>query len=242
MAAAKSKARTKARAKSARLDRTKQRRRRSRTERRFDPTPQSYGPLHRACTTLNKKLFGGELPPCLVTLQRKKRALGFFSGRRFRSADGTIITDEIALNPVHFAQRGAKKVLSTLAHELAHQWQHHYGKPSRSGYHNAEWAAKMTEIGLVPSDTGRPGGQKTGQAMTHYVKPGGRFDRVAERLIAQGFALAYVERTTKAEGKIALKKRQSKTRYQCGSCRQNAWAKPGANLICGTCHEQLVPS
>jgi hypothetical protein len=241
MAAAKSKARTKSRAKSARLERTKQHRRRSRTKRRFDPTPQSYGPLGRACKVLNDKLFGGELPPCLITLQRKKRALGFFAGRRFRSADGTIVTDEIALNPAHFAERGPKKVLSTLAHELAHQWQHHFGKPTRTGYHNAEWAAKMTAIGLVPSDTGRAGGKKTGQRMTHYVKAGGAFDRVANKLIAKGFALAFVERTTKAERKIALKKRQSKTRYSCESCDLNAWAKPGADLVCGTCHQQLVP-
>lgn len=240
MSAVKNKARSKSRAKSARLHRTKQRRSRSRTARRFDPTPQSYGSLHRACTTLNKKLFGGELPACLVTLQRKKRALGYFSGRRFRSADSTIITDEIALNPAHFAERGAKRVLSTLAHELAHQWQQHYGKPSRTGYHNVEWAAKMMKIGLIPSDTGRPGGKQTGQRMTHFIKRGGQFDRVASALVAKGFALAYVERNSKAERKVALKKQQSKTRYQCPKCRQNAWAKPQVNLICGDCHERLV--
>ncbi|MCR6734070.1 MAG: SprT-like domain-containing protein [Afipia sp.] len=191
--------------------------------------------------TLNKKLFSDKLPPCLVTLQRKSRALGYFWGRKFRSADGTIISDEIALNPAHFAQRGAKKVLSTLAHELCHQWQQHFGKPSSHGYHNAEWAAKMAEIGLLPSDTGRPGGMKTGPRMTHYIQHGGAFDRAADKLIANGFALAFVERTTKAERKIALKKRQSKTRYSCESCDLNAWAKPGTNLICGTCRQRLVP-
>lgn len=241
MAAAKRKAQSRPRAKRVHMDRTKQRRRASVRSRKIDPIPESYGPLRRACATLNDKLFGGELPPCLITLQRKKRALGFFAGRRFRSADGTTITDEIALNPASFAQRGAKKVLSTLAHELAHQWQHHFGKPSRTGYHNAEWAAKMSQIGLVPSDTGRPGGNRTGQRMTHYIRPGGLFDRAADKLIAKGFALAYVERATKAERKVALKKRQSKTRYQCGSCGQNAWAKPDANLVCGDCHERLAP-
>lgn len=223
------------------LDRTKQRHRHSARPRKVDPIPESYVPLRRACATLNAKLFGGELPPCLITLQRKKRALGFFAGRRFRSADGAVVTDEIALNPASFAQRGAKKVLSTLAHELAHQWQHHHGKPSRTGYHNVEWATKMSQIGLVPSDTGRPGGRRTGQRMTHYIRPGGPFERAADKLIAKGFALAYVERATKAERKTALKKRQSKTRYQCPTCGQNAWAKPNANLVCGDCNEQLAP-
>jgi hypothetical protein len=35
-------------------------------------------------------------------------ALGYFSGRSFQSADGTYTTDEIALNPQHFAKRGAR--------------------------------------------------------------------------------------------------------------------------------------
>ena len=166
---------TKLRGKRSAVDRTKQRHR-SKARRKIDPMSQSYGPIGRAWKAFNQKLFGGELPPCLITLQRKKRALGFFAGRRFRSSDGTIITDEIALNPAHFAQRGAKRVLSTLGHEMAHQWQHHHGKVSRGGYHNLQWAAKMEEIGLVPSHTGRPGGEKTGQRMTHYVRPGGPQD------------------------------------------------------------------
>lgn len=231
---------TKLRGKRSAVDRMKQRRP-SKARRKIDPISQSYGPIGRAWKAFNQKLFDGELPPCLITLQRKKRALGFFAGRRFRSADGTIITDEIALNPAHFADRGAKRVLSTLGHEMAHQWQHHYGKVSRGGYHNLQWAAKMEEIGLVPSHTGRPGGEETGQRMTHYVRAGGPFDRAADKLIAKGFALAYVERTTKAARKIALKKRQSKTRYQCAGCGQNAWAKPDAHFICGDCKLRLLP-
>ena len=189
---------------------------------------------------MNRELFAGELPPCLITLQRRKRSLGYFAGRRFESADGVHLTDEIALNPTYFASSGAKDVLSTLAHEQAHQWQQHFGKPSRSGYHNRQWAAKMREIGLIPSDTGRPGGKMTGPRMSHCIEDGGLFDRVADRLIAKGFLLAYVERTTTAEGKLTLKKRLSKTHYRCGCCGQNAWAKPGAKLICGDCHEQLA--
>ena len=229
------------RRKHALLDRTIQKHRKVKAGPRIDPIPQSYRPLRQACVRFNNQLFGGKLPPCLATLQRKRSALGYFAGRRFKSSDGAVVTDEIALNPACFAARGAKRVLSTLAHELVHQWQHHYGKPSRSGYHNSEWAAKMAEIGLIPSHTGRPGGNKTGQRMTHFIQPGGRFDRIADALIAKGFALAYVERTTKTQRKVALKKRQSKTRYRCPCCQQNAWAKPVANLVCGDCQERLVP-
>jgi len=31
------------------------------------------------------------------------------------------------------------------------------------------------------------------------------------------------------------KKKSSKTKFSCLECGQNAWAKPGARLICGEC-------
>jgi predicted SprT family Zn-dependent metalloprotease len=222
-----------------RLQRTKQRRRKS-ARSLCDPIPQSYGPLRRACAHFNRKLFGGALPPCLVTLQREKRAYGYFAGRRFKSTDGVHVTDEIALNPVHFAERGAKKVLSTLAHEQVHQWQEHCGKPSGAGYHNAEWAAKMRQVGLIPTDTGRRGGKQTGRRVTHYIVPGGAFDRAATALIAGGFVLAFVERNSKVADRVAQKKRESKTRYSCPQCHLNAWAKPNVHLVCGTCSAGLI--
>jgi len=221
-----------------RVVRTKQRTRTS-AKNNAGPTPQSYMPLHRACVLLNARLFEGKLAPCLVTLQRKKRAYGFFSGRRFRSTKGAKVIDEIALNPEHFAERGAKKVLSTLGHELTHQWQEYFGKPSRGRYHNKEWAAKMRSIGLIPSDTGRRGGKSTGQRVTHYIERNGPFDRAADELLKKGFALAFVERISKKSKLIALKKRQSKTSYSCPTCSLNAWAKPNARLVCGACNEML---
>jgi predicted SprT family Zn-dependent metalloprotease len=223
------------------LYRTKQRKRAStKNKNKIEPTPQSYTPLHRAAVLFNDQLFDGTLPPCLVTLQRSRRAFGFFAGRRFKSTKGALVIDEIALNPEHFAERGAKKVMSTLGHELTHQWQHHFGKPSRSGYHNKEWAEKMRSIGLIPSDTGRRGGKPTGQQMTHYIEKGGRFDRAADELIAKGFVLAFVERNSKAPNSVALKKRLSKTRYSCPACELNAWAKPNVHLVCGACNVSLV--
>jgi hypothetical protein len=207
---------------------------------KLDPIPQSYGPLRHAWKVFNRALFAGELPPCLITLQRRKRSLGYFAARRFESMDGVYVTDEIALNPAYFASSGAKDVLSTLAHEQTHQWQQHFGKPSGSGYHNKQWAAKMREIGLIPSDTGRVGGKMTGPRVDHYIDDGGLFERVADRLIARGFVLAFVERETAATSGIALKKRLSKTRYTCPACGLNAWAKPNAGLKCTNCDLNLT--
>ena len=130
---------------------------------------RTYTSLDAAYDHFNRELFGGQLPPCLITMQRHKGAYGYFSGERFASLDNPEeVTDEIALNPAHFASRTPAATLSTLVHEMCHLWQHHFGKPSRSGYHNKEWAAKMREVGLIPIDTGQPGGKDTGQKVTHY--------------------------------------------------------------------------
>ena len=52
------------------------------------------------------------------------------------------------------------------------------------GNTNKEWAAKMREIGLIPSDSGQPGGKDTGQKVTHYVEESGRFDRACTAYLA----------------------------------------------------------
>ncbi len=82
--------------------------------------------------------------------------MGYFSYRRFVAADGSgRMIDEIALNPEYFPVYPLIEVMQTLVHEQCHMWQYHYGNPSRKTYHNAQWAAKMESIGLMPSSTGR---------------------------------------------------------------------------------------
>lgn len=104
-----------------------------------NPTKRTYLNLSRVYDFFNTRLFEGQLPPCLITMQRHKGAYGYFSGDRWASADNPQeVTDEIALNPAHFAQRTTEEVFSTLAHEMVHLWQHHFGKPSRASYHNRE--------------------------------------------------------------------------------------------------------
>src|ERR1700761_4480169 len=121
-----------------------------------NPT-RTYTSLDAAYEHFNRELFDGQLPPCLITMQRHKGAYGYFHGERFANLDDPEeVTDEIALNPATFAARTPPDILSTLVHEMFHLWQHHHGKPSRSGYHNAEWAGKMRAVGLIPSDTGEP--------------------------------------------------------------------------------------
>ncbi len=201
---------------------------------------RTYTSLDAAYDHFNRDLFSGQLPPCLITMQRHKGAYGYFCGERFASvADPKDITDEIALNPAHFARRTPTHTLSTLAHEMAHLWQHHGGKPGRRGYHNREWAAKMREIGLIPSATGEPGGKETGEKVSHYIDEGGRFAASCTAFLASSAAILYHDRAGEGEDAARRKKAASKTRYTCPSCRANAWAKPDAKLICGECDEPM---
>lgn len=202
------------------------------------PTAHTYGGLQGAYKFFNAALFAGQLPDCLITLQQHKGAYGYFAPQRFGSRDGETIIDEIALNPSTFAKRDARAILSTLAHEQAHLWQQHFGTPSRSGYHNKEWAAKMHEIGLHPSTTGEPGGKETGQKCSHYIVEGGPFDRAFAALAAKGgVAELFIDRWAGDEkaAKAKAKKNASKTKFECSGCGLNAWAKPEASLMCGDC-------
>lgn len=207
--------------------------------RSVDPTTATYAHLRHAYGFFNRVFFENQLPQCLITTQRRKGMMGYFSRRRFTSFDGVSTTDEIALNPHHFTL-GDKETLSTLVHEMVHLWQHHHGNVSRAGYHNVEWAEKMVSIGLIPSHTGTPGGKQIGQHMSHYVEPAGRFDKAANELIQKGFVVAYVEKTSIEQKVLQLKKRASKTRFSCRECGQLAWAKPGSEIDCRRCNLPLA--
>lgn len=162
----------------------------------LNPTTSTYDNLLLAYRFMNEHLFNGILPTCLITLQRDKNTFGFFCGNRFTNAKKEkTFSDEIALNPQYFrfSGRDDKKVVSTLVHEMCHLWQHHFGKPGRSRYHNKEWADKMKSIGLIPSNTGEEGGMETGDQMTHYIESNGLFAKAFEDLCIQGFSLEWVE-------------------------------------------------
>jgi predicted SprT family Zn-dependent metalloprotease len=201
------------------------------------PTTQQYGELSAAFDFFNDTLFYGALPRCLITMQRHAKMFGYFHAERF--TDGVAIADEIALNPEHMAERPVEASLGTLVHEMVHLWDHHHGKPARGGYHSKTWAAKMEEVGLIPSSTGAPGGKKTGQKVSHYIAEGGPFARHCAELIAAGWKMPYVQTPTATKETKA--KKASKTKFTCPCCQANAWAKPVSKLICGECEEPMVP-
>lgn len=158
------------------------------------PTEVAYAELQSAYDFYNAHLFEGMLPSCILTFQREKRTMGYFSFQRFRNPGTGASSDEIALNPEYFPLYPMLEVLQTLVHEMVHQWQYHHGKPSRTCYHDRQWADKMESIGLMPSDTGQPGGKRTGQKVADYAIPGGRFEQATSLLLAEGFKISWLDR------------------------------------------------
>jgi len=160
-------------------------------------TRETYDELQRAFDFFNDRLFDGKLPPCLITLQREKRTLGYFSVGRFVGRKSHETVDEIAMNPSYFSVRTIRDTLSTLVHEMVHAWQAHLGNPGKRGlrgYHNKEWANFMDMIGLCPSNTGEPGGKRLGEQMDHYIIEGGPFDQACAELITSEFTLSWLDR------------------------------------------------
>jgi hypothetical protein len=223
------------------------------------PTEQEYTELQQAFDFFNAELFSGKLPSCIITLQREYRTYGYFSNEAFESRTGDV-ADEIAMNPLHFGNRPVKDVLSTLVHEMVHLWQHHLGKPGRGRYHNKQWAAKMEEIGLFPSDTGEPGGKRTGDKMSHYIVEGGRYDQAYTKLIAgrDGFTISWFDRISyllapieisgteggsaddeDGDGEPKRTNKSNRVKYSCPNCKLNVWGKPEIYVICGACDEAM---
>ena len=204
------------------------------------PTTQTYSEFSTAFDYFNTHLFRGKLPSVLITLKAKPRSFGHYAHGRFVSlADSQTTTDEIAMNPLHFRDRSVEQTLSTLVHEMVHLQQAHFGKPSAGAHHNREWVELMLAVGLHPSSTGAPGGKTTGNKVSHYILPDGRFARACAALLKTGFTLTWGDGG--AYDREKNKKQGKRVKYVCQNCKQAAWAKHEAKLFCGACREdQLI--
>lgn len=192
------------------------------------PTTEQFSSYQVMFDHFNRELFGGQLPHVILNFSRDlKRAVGYYAVNRWESEAKKV--DEITLNPDHL-KRGPQATAATLVHEMVHLWQQSCGKPSRSGYHNKEWADKMEAVGLIPSSTGQPGGRRVGQRMTHYVAEDGAFLRSFKAL---ALALPW-----QSEGRrvATTKYEKAKVKYSCAQCGTNVWGKPGLQIGCMECN------
>lgn len=226
-------------------------------DREDKPTKRFYGLFQYIFDFYNGELFDDEIKDCLIVIARQKNVAGHYAHKRwFHVKDQE--TDELALNPSMFVKFPLIEICQTVVHEMCHGWQYHYGKPSRAGYHNKEWANKMIEVGLMPSTTGTVGGKIVGQGMNDYPLEGGKFMEVTEELMNSDlFTGLYLEVNPEIADLInensplfdqvkdltlaqieSKPKGPIKAKYSC-NC-SNVWGRPDLELHCKLCGSDYV--
>lgn len=135
------------------------------------PTKQQYAYFTFLFSHYNQRLFEGKLPEVMITISKLPMvASGVFLSRKWNRN-----IHEICFNPKMLTNENLQEFHQVLAHEMVHLWQQEFGKASRNGYHNKQWANKMLEVGLIPTDNGTETGRKTGQRVGDIPKPDGAF-------------------------------------------------------------------
>lgn len=205
------------------------------SKRKPTPTAEQFRAYEGAFGYFNRALFGDTLPATMLNFSRKARAMGFYRRDAWRRGDTAV--PEISLNPDTLL-RSAGDSLSTLVHEMCHHWQYCFGSPGRGSYHNAEWGAKMIEVGLHPSSTGEPGGKMTGQRVSHYVLEAGPF-ALAFAACPQDVLLPWTSSGSLSAGAEKRKQKQ-KTAYCCAGCQTKVWGRAGLSIVCATCTEPFL--
>ena len=194
----------------------------------------------------NSVFFDETLPSCVFTLQRVKRVKGYFMEGRFSFGEKTV--SEIALNPAYFGVLSDVQILSTLVHEMCHLDQAVRGMRNCPGYHSVSWADDMIRCGLVPSDTGKEGGRKTGYHVTQYVPSSSVFLVHCQNLLDKGFSISFRDKNIDdaVARELSVNKEKFKKdslqgkrfKYTC-SCAKNVWGRKGLKLYCGECGSQF---
>ena len=210
-----------------------------------DPTTDFYGAVFQIFTIVNQALWSGRLPENVIfAVNTRRGAVGHYALSRWQHAGGDE-ADEIAFNGAYLRQDNGLQFIQTLVHECCHLWQFNFGKPCKRGYHNKEFAREMRRVRLEPVNVGSGGSADTGFAISDRVIEGGKVDQLYHCLVEAGFEMTWahaLQRTADINPDsetIRRRKRESKTRYTCPSCRLNAWARPNALLKCGTCQLTL---
>lgn len=201
------------------------------------PTREQFSAYEQMFRHFNTTLFNGRLPNVILNFSRKTKTNGFFAPARWQHTLSMAPSHEISLNPTTLHEREPIAVASTLVHQMVHLWQQEFGKPSRTGYHNKEWAERMESVGLIPSSTGEEGGKRVGQRITHYILKGGVFEIAFKKLPATAL-LPWVCGSDPVKQKKQAER--NKVKYTCPDCEMHVWGKPGLAIQCLDCEVPLT--
>jgi predicted SprT family Zn-dependent metalloprotease len=200
------------------------------------PTQEQFNCYQSAYDYFNESLFAGKLKPCLLNFRGKSRKnMGLFWPNKWTRSDGSK-THEISLNP-EVLLRPLKDTFSTLVHEMCHQQQQEFGKPPTKNYHDRQWGKMMEDVGLIPSNTGEPGGKKTGAQMTHYIAENGPFDKAFKQM-PQDISLPWLTGIVPDKNEEPVV-REKKSKYVC-PCDKKVSGEPDLQILCVECGEQFM--
>ena len=205
-----------------------------------DTTLKLIIPYNNAHNFFKKYLFGDLLSGVVLALNRKTRSAGYYRPSGY-VIDDSVVVPEININP-KMLFLSPEEVMSILVHEQSHHFQYLHGNPGRGRYHNREFAQLMEYVGLMCSATGLPGGKKTGESMSHYIIPGGRFEQaysaMPEEYLIPFKTLYYSASLQNTNGSISESRYdKNKVKFMCPNCRCAAWGKPTLHISCNNCNK-----
>jgi len=214
-------------------------------EKALSPTKELYGEINALLEWLNRSFYRGELPLPMVTFRNGQKCFGVYvvpekwdhvTGARRR---------EFRLSPLMLRQASFETQCMELLQLMEHLRQ---GKPTRTNYHDRDYAEGMKALGLRTHRQGRPD-KETGELITLSVIPGGKFEKLVARK-SESFAFSWAIREAVASGggedsgDADTAKTESKSgrkfKYQCPveGCSTAFWGKDGQK---GGCFEHDPP-
>ena len=134
------------------------------------------------------------------------------------------------------------KLFTYLIHEMIHLWQQDHGKPSRSGYHNKQFAEKCNSIGITAES---PDGKNTGQLISSNIIPNGKAEKaimeIPEELVFPWYT-KNLQLPGEENGKPEAPAQNGGKRsaYTCPICGIKAWGRPGLKIGCLTDSRPLI--
>lgn len=201
-----------------------------------------YGELVAALGFFNERLFDKALSEPVVTFARRSKGTAYFRPERFERLDGERAHD-YALTLRRVRPLGDAGVPALLARLQCEQWRFETavagcGRRPTIGYVDRRLAAKMVEIGLMPTD--RSGGERcTGYGLSFRVADGGQLDLDCKEFLATGFRFSWQDRpdppVVESEGEKDPQPKPTRAKFTCATCDLAAWAKPSAELACRRC-------
>ena len=182
--------------------------------------------LSLAFDIFNTELFDGELSPVMLTVSHKAGSYGYFQPSKWKSSNGLLV-DVINLDSKTATDRPLIELLSTLVHEMAHQYVCRViNGGTASGGHGPDWRKIMDRVGLPPIKIG-----STWRQATHSIEVGGAFEQAFHKHQSELQTLPWKECIREINRGVGV----DRVKFHCDRCGSNAWARPAALLLCGNC-------